>query len=63
MATLKQKIQSLISKANTTTGKNDTNLTDAVNNLAAGYGQGGEDVPEWDATAPDAYEITKGGNE
>ena len=28
-----------------------------------GFGGGGEDVPEWDITSPDAYEITKGGNE
>lgn len=39
---VKAKLQALISAANTKTSKNDTNLTDAVNTLMAGYGQGGE---------------------
>lgn len=38
---VKAKIQSLIAKANTTTGKSDTDLTSGVNSLIAGYGQGG----------------------
>lgn len=50
MATIKAKIQSLINKANNTTGKSDTDLTGAVKSLAEGYGQGGE---PWDETDPD----------
>ena len=41
---VKAKIQSLINKANTTTGKSDTDLTGAVLSLAEGYGVG-EDSP------------------
>ena len=44
--TVKAQIQSLIDLANTTTGNTDTNLTDGVNALVGGYGQGGsESVP------------------
>ena len=39
--TVKAQIQSLIDLANTTTGNQDTNLTDGVNALVGGYGQGG----------------------
>ena len=39
--TVKAQIQSLIDLANTTTGNTDTNLTDGVNALVGGYGQGG----------------------
>ena len=39
--TVKAQIQSLIDLANTTTGNTDTNLTDGVNALVSGYGQGG----------------------
>ena len=39
--TVKAQIQSLINLANTTTGNSDTNLTDGVNALVSGYGQGG----------------------
>lgn len=39
--TVKTQIQSLINLANTTTGNTDTNLTDGVNALVSGYGQGG----------------------
>ena len=39
--TVKTQIQSLIDLANTTTGNQDTNLTDGVNALVGGYGQGG----------------------
>lgn len=35
------KIQSLITAANNTTGESDTTLTDAVQTLVDGYGQGG----------------------
>lgn len=39
--TVKAQIQSLIDLANTTTGNQDTNLTDGVNALVSGYGKGG----------------------
>lgn len=39
--TVKAQIQSLIDLANETTGNSDTNLTDGVNALVSGYGQGG----------------------
>lgn len=39
--TVKAQIQSLINLANETTGNTDTNLTDGVNALVSGYGQGG----------------------
>lgn len=38
---LEQRMLSLISKANNTTGKNDTDLTSGVNSLVEGYGKGG----------------------
>ena len=38
---VKTKILSLIAQANATTGKNDTDLTNAVKKLIAGYGAGG----------------------
>ena len=40
MNTVKAQIQSLIDSANATTGNADTNLTDGVNALISGYGQG-----------------------
>lgn len=43
--TLKTQIQSLIDNANATTGNSDTNLTDGVNALIEGYGQGGPELP------------------
>lgn len=36
------KLQALLTAANTTTGESDTTLTDAMQNLIDGYGQGGE---------------------
>ena len=39
--TIFQKIQSLLTAANTKTGESDTTLTDAVQTLIDGYGQGG----------------------
>lgn len=36
-------VQGLIDQSNTTTGKEDTTLTNAVNSLVEGYGQGGSD--------------------
>lgn len=44
--TVKAQIQTLIDLANTTTGNTDTNLTDGVNALIGGYGQGGIQLPE-----------------
>lgn len=44
--TVKAQIQRLINKANETTGNTDTNLTDGVNALVSGYGQGGIQLPE-----------------
>lgn len=41
---VKIKIQDLIDSANATTAKDDDNLTDCVNSLIEGYGQGG--IPE-----------------
>lgn len=43
--TILQKIQSLITAANNTTGESDTTLTDAVQTLVDGYGQGGGSLP------------------
>lgn len=39
--TIKEKITNLIAKANSATGKSDADLTNGVNSLIAGYGQGG----------------------
>lgn len=41
---IRSKIQSLITAANATTGESDTTLTDAVQTLIDGYGQGGEQI-------------------
>lgn len=41
MATIKQKIQSLLTASNIKTGQSDTTLTAAVQRLIAGYGGGG----------------------
>ena len=38
---VKSKLQSLLTASNAKTGKSDANLTDAVNTLLEGYGQGG----------------------
>ena len=38
---IENQLQELIDLANTTTGNSDTNLTDGVNALVSGYGQGG----------------------
>ena len=37
---IEAQMRKLISDANETTGKNDTNLTDVVDGLISGYGQG-----------------------
>lgn len=44
---IKAKIKNLIAKANSTTGKNDTDLTSGVNSLIEGFGSG-ETLPEWE---------------
>lgn len=41
---IRSKIQALITAANTVTGESDTTLTDAVQTLIDGYGQGGEEI-------------------
>lgn len=41
---IRSKIQALITAANTATGESDTTLTDAVQTLIDGYGQGGEEI-------------------
>lgn len=53
---IRSKIQSLIAAANSTTGESDTTLTDAVQTLVDGYGQGGGgDTPEsWMDSLPNA---------
>ena len=43
LATLNARNQALLDLANATTGNTDTNLTDGVNALVEGYGQGGSD--------------------
>lgn len=45
---IKTQIQNLISTANTTTGKSDTNLTTAITSLISGYGGGGDDYDFWE---------------
>lgn len=41
---IRSKIQALITAANNVTGESDTTLTDAVQTLIDGYGQGGEEI-------------------
>lgn len=48
---VKIKIQDLITSANATTGKGDTNLRDGVYSLIQGYGSGdGSTVPTFDGS-------------
>lgn len=52
MATLEQNkiaLENLVKKANEVTGKNDGDITGAINSLIAGYGKGGS------GTVPDGY--------
>lgn len=42
---VKGALQTAINQANTTTGKNDSTITDTVASLVEGYGQGGESSP------------------
>lgn len=48
---IRSKIQALITAANAKTGESDATLTDAVQTLIDGYGQGGEEI-----TLPSAYQ-------
>lgn len=43
---IRSKIQALITAANTKTGESDTTLTDAVQTLVDGYGQGGTTISD-----------------
>ena len=47
MATLSQRLQAEIDRANGTTNKTDTTVHNAVTSLIDGYGQGGIDRVEW----------------
>ncbi len=48
--TVKNALQAAITKANSTTGKNDANVTNAVNSLIEGYGKGGGITPSGSLT-------------
>lgn len=50
--TLKEKVQSLITAANGTTGASDTDMTAAVQSLIDGYGGGGSVAPEFYTVTP-----------
>ena len=54
---VKAQIQSLINKANETTGNTDTNLTDGVNALVEGFGQGGSDSDDGDFVTVVFYDV------
>lgn len=43
---LKSKLQNLVDAANTKTGESDTTLTDAMQTLVDGYGQGGGEITD-----------------
>ena len=47
MATLSQRLQAEIDRANATTSKTDTTVHNAVTSLIDGYGQGGVEQVEW----------------
>ena len=47
MATLSQRLQAEIDRANATTSKTDTTVHNAITTLIDGYGQGGIDRVEW----------------
>ena len=57
---VKAKIQNLISKANSKTGRSDADMTNAVDALILGYGQGG-DAPSGsiNITANGIYDVAK----
>ncbi len=59
-ATIKTALQAAITKANSTTGAGDTNLTDAVDSLIEGYGKGGiEPSGSITLTANGTYDVTE----
>ena len=47
MATLSQRLQAEIDRANATTSKTDTTVHNAIGSLIGGYGQGGKEQVEW----------------
>ena len=47
MATLSQRLQAEIDRANATTSKTDTTVHNAIGSLIDGYGQGGTEKVEW----------------
>lgn len=47
MATLSQRLQAEIDRANATTSKTDTTVHNAIGSLIEGYGQGGKEQVEW----------------
>jgi len=56
---VKSKLQGLIKKANGTTGRSDTTMTEAVDALISGYGQGG-DTPSGTVSITEngSYDVT-----
>lgn len=58
---IRSKIQALITAANAKTGESDTTLTDAVQTLVDGYGQGGGgDAPSGGGTNLAAVDVYVG---
>ena len=57
---VKDKINSLITQGNATTGKTDTDMTAVVNTLISGYGKGGGITPTGtkNITANGSYDVT-----
>lgn len=53
MATLAQRLQAEIDRANATTSKTDTTVHNAIGSLIDGYGQGGIDRIEWNQCPED----------
>jgi hypothetical protein len=59
--TVKTKIHNLINLSNAKTGKNDSTLTDAVNELLSGYGASNEETQNGFLTSP-VYKNVEGSN-
>lgn len=47
-----KRLNALKAKANAATGESSATLSDAVDTLIAGFGQGGGDLPDWDDDSP-----------